>query len=125
MAHPSRFGDGEARIKAMHDANYPHGVVVDPTPITAGEEVTVFYNGSLGKEGRGQVYLHYGYGGHNKWRNVSDIRMEKTGWGWVSSIRMPEHEGRFNLCFRDGTQNWDNNQGTNWSFEIHNGSQRY
>lgn len=125
MAHPTRFGDGEARLKAMHKADYPGGVVVDPTPITAGDETTVFYNGLLGKEGQGQVYLHYGYGPHKNWRNVSDIRMEKTGWGWVGAVRMPEHEGRFNFCFKDSAHNWDNNNGTNWSFEIHNGSQRF
>ncbi len=125
MAYPSRFGDGEARLKAMHKAEYPGGVVVDPTPITANEEVTVFYNGLLGKESRGQVYLHYGFGGHNRWQNTKEMRMQKTGWGWVSSIKMPEDEGRFNFCFRDSVDNWDNNNGTNWSFEIHNGSISY
>ena len=124
MANPTRFGTGEGKLKAMHEADYPGGVVVDPTPITAGEEITVLYNGLLGNESSGQVYFHYGYGGYNRWRNVSDIRMEKTGWGWVSNITVPEHEGRFNFCFRDSVENWDNNNGTNWSFEIHNGSQR-
>lgn len=122
MANPSRFGDGEARLEKMHKADYPGGVVVDPTPITAGEEVTVFYNGLLGREGRGQVYLHYGYGRDDSWRNISDIRMEKTGWGWVSSLKIPEHEGRFHFCFKDSAGNWDNNSGANWSFEIHSGS---
>lgn len=124
MANPTRFGQGEAKLRAMHKADYPGGVVVDPTPITAGEEVTVFYNGLLGKES-GQVYLHYGFGSHNKWRAVQSIPMEKTGWGWVSDIEMPETEGRFNFCFKDGADHWDNNNGFNWSFEIHNGGQRY
>jgi hypothetical protein len=125
MANPTRFGKGEAKLKAMHEADYPGGVVVDPTPITAGEEVTVFYNGLLGKEGNGQVYLHYGYGPYNKWKNTSIVNMEKSGWGWVSNVDMPEHEGRFNFCFKDGADHWDNNNGVNWSFEIHNGSKRY
>lgn len=125
MANPTRFGSGEMKLKAMHRADFPGGVVVDPTPITAGEEVTVLYNGNLGKEGRGQVYLHYGYGRHNQWQSVSDVRMEKTGWGWVSSVRMPDIEEGFNFCFRDDANNWDNNSGTNWIFEIHDGSRRY
>jgi hypothetical protein len=25
----------------------------------------------------------------------------------------------FNVCFRDSAHNWDNNYGSNWSFEIH------
>lgn len=125
MANRSRFGDNEARLKAMHEAGYPDGVVVDPVPITAGEEITVFYNGLLGKEGQGQVYLHYGFGKHDNWRNVSDNKMEKTGWGWVTSVVMPDHEARFNLCFKDGADHWDNNSNVNWSFQVHNGSNRH
>lgn len=125
MAYPSRFGEAEGKLKAMHKAGYPGGVVVDPVPITAGEEVTILYNGLLGTEGKGQVYLRYGFGEHGKWRNVLETRMKKTGWGWVTSTRMPENEDRFNFCFRDSSQNWDNNNGINWSFEVHNGSPNY
>ncbi|MCG9967801.1 carbohydrate-binding protein [Pelotomaculum terephthalicicum JT] len=125
MANPTRFGEGEARLKAMSEADYPGGVVVDPTPITAGQEVTVFYNGLLGKEGNGQVYLHYGYGRDKDWREVHDMRMEHTGWGWVSDITVQNFEGRLNFCFKDSANNWDNNNGANWSFQIHDGSQRY
>lgn len=124
MANRSRFGDNEARLKAMHEAGYPGGVVVDPVPITAGEEVTVFYNGILGPEGQGQVYLHYGFGNHDNWNYVRDVKMEKTGWGWVTSVVMPEQEARFNLCFKDGADHWDNNNSVNWSFQVHNGSNR-
>jgi len=125
VANPSRFGDGETRLKAMHEADYPGGVVVDPTPITAGQEVTIFYNGLLGREGNGQVYLHYGYGSKDKWRDITDVRMERTGWGWVSSVTVPDFEDRFHFCFRDSASNWDNNNGANWNFQIHNGSQHY
>jgi len=122
LANRSRFGDSENKLKAMHEADYPGGVVVDPLPITAGEEVTVFYNGILGREGQGQVYLHYGFGENDQWRDVQDRRMEKTGWGWVTSVVMPRQEGIFNICFKDGANNWDNNNNLNWSFRIHNGS---
>ncbi len=125
MTNPTRFGRGEKKLKAMKEADYPGGVVVDPTPITAGEEVTVFYDGLLGKEGRGQVYLHYGFGPFNSWQNVSSVNMDKTGWGWVSNIEMPGREERFNFCFKDSSDNWDNNNGTNWSFAIHNGKRRH
>lgn len=125
MANPSRFGDGQTRLKAMRDANYPGGVVVDPTPITAGQEVTVFYNGLLGPEGQGQVYLHVGYGSEKNWHDVKDIRMERTGWGWVSDVTVPDFEDRFHFCFKDVGNNWDNNNGANWSFQVHDGSARY
>lgn len=125
VANPSRFGDGETRLKAMSEANYPGGVVVDPTPITAGQEVTVFYNGLLGQEGKGKVYLRYGYGSAADWHDVGDIRMDRTGWGWVSDVTVPNFEERFNFCFKDSADNWDNNNGTNWSFQVHDGSQSY
>ena len=120
MAHPSNFGGWPGRLKAMHDADYPGGVVVDPTPITAGDEITVLYTGLLAKSGADQVYLHVGFGDGRNWRNVSDLKMSRTGWGWVKTIEMPA-ESRFNFCFRDSANNWDNNNGLNWSYEIHNG----
>lgn len=125
MSNPTRFGGEEERLKAMHEANYPGGVVVDPTPITAGQEVTVFYNGLLEQEGAGQVYLHYGFGQQEKsWLNVHDIRMERTGWGWVSEVTVPNTSSRFSFCFRDALNNWDNNNGANWSYQIHDGDRR-
>jgi len=120
VAHPSNFGDWQGRLGAMHDADYPGGVVVDPTPITAGEEITVLYDGLLAKSGADQVYLHVGYGPGQEWKSVADLKMSRTGWGWVKTIEIPFEE-RFNFCFRDSTNNWDNNSGTNWSFVIHNG----
>ena len=120
MAHPSIFGEHQARLRAMYEADYPQGVVVDPTPITAGEEITVLYYGLLARSGAEQVYLHAGYGESRDWRNVSDMKMSRTGWGWVKTLEIPD-DSRFNFCFRDNGNNWDNNNGLNWSFEIHNG----
>jgi len=114
----------ETRLEKMHQAKYPGGVVVDPLPVTAGEEVTIFYNGLLGGAEEKQVYLHYGHGRDDSWENISDTRMEKTGYGWVSSFRLPVYEERFNFCFKDSEGKWDNNNGINWSFEIH-GSKGY
>ncbi|AGL01866.1 carbohydrate-binding protein [Desulfoscipio gibsoniae] len=120
MANPTNFGSGEYKLKAMHEARYPGGVVVDPTPITSGEEITVLYDGLLAASGATQIYLHVGYGDARDWRNIKAHRMSKTGWGWVKTLEMPD-DSRFNFCFHDGYGNWDNNNGLNWSFEIHNG----
>ncbi|MTI80112.1 MAG: carbohydrate-binding protein [Firmicutes bacterium] len=124
MATRTNFGghdQGAYRLKDMHDAEYPGGVVVDPTPITAGEEIVVFYNGLLAQSGADSVYLHCGYGDSTDWHGVQDLRMAKTGFGYVKTLRMPEVDSRFNFCFHDPANNWDNNTGYNWSFEIHNG----
>ena len=120
MVNPTNFGTGEYKLKAMHDASYPGGVVVDPTPITTGEEITILYDGLLDASGATQLFLHVGYGNAREWRGVNTLRMSRTGWGWVKTLEIPE-EDRFNFCFHDGYGNWDNNNGINWSFEIHNG----
>ncbi len=122
LHHETNFGE-EGRLKEMHKYQFPDGVVVDPTPITAGEEITILYNGLLSQNGADQVYLHTGYGKAGQWRNVSDMRMSRTGWGWVKTLEMPD-DARFNFCFKDSADNWDNNNGVNWSFEIHNGNRR-
>ncbi|AEF94569.1 carbohydrate-binding family 25 protein [Desulfotomaculum nigrificans CO-1-SRB] len=124
MANRTNFGEqsiGAYRLKEMHDAQYPGGVVVDPTPITAGEEVVVFYNGLLAQSGADEVYVHCGFGDNDQWKSVQDLRMAKTGWGWVKSMTMPDTPTRFNFCFHDSAQNWDNNNGHNWSFQVHDG----
>lgn len=123
MTHPYGADESASKLRAMHDADYPSGVVVDPVPITAGEEITVLYNGLLSKSGADQVYLHVGYGDARGWTNIGSYRMSRTGWGWVKTLEMPD-DTRFNFCFKDSANNWDNNNGINWSFEIHNGTRR-
>lgn len=109
----------EGKLERMHNEQY-HGVSVDPVPITAGEEVTVLYDGLLAKSGADRVWLHVGYGPADNWQNVTEYPMEKTGWGFVKKLRV-EDASRFNFCFRDSANNWDNNNGLNWSYEIHRG----
>ncbi|MGI6611546.1 MAG: carbohydrate binding domain-containing protein [Limnochordia bacterium] len=96
------------------------GVLVTPTPITAGEEVQVWYAGSLAKSGVRHVFLHTGVG-PGAWQKVRDIPMtESSPAVWTCSIRAASG-GRLELCFHDGAGNWDNNSGMNWSYTIHAG----
>lgn len=108
------------KLKEMLEADYPQGVVVSPTPITAGEEITILYHGPLAEDRNKQIFLHVGYGKARSWYNIQDYKMSKTGWGWVKTLEMSD-DSRLNFCFRDSQDNWDNNSGMNWSFEIHNG----
>ncbi|TDX45277.1 carbohydrate-binding protein [Orenia marismortui] len=96
-------------------------VVVTPTPITAGEKVTVEYNGLLNQSGANKVYLHAGVGFKDNWRDITDIEMQpKNDGNWTAQLRVNTTD-RFNFCFKDCADNWDNNHGNNWSFEVHNG----
>ncbi|KKM09598.1 carbohydrate-binding protein [Clostridiales bacterium PH28_bin88] len=110
------------KLLTMREADYPGGVAVDPVPITQGDEVTVLYYGLLDKSGADQVWMHTGLGDAHNWRDVYDHRMEWTERGWVKVL--PVHDdSRFNFCFKDSANNWDNNNGLNWSYEIHRGGQ--
>lgn len=125
MANRTNFGEptmGAYRLKEMHDAQFPGGVVVDPTPITAGQEVVVFYNGLLANSGAQEVYLHCGFGRDDNWHAIHDSRMAKTGFGFVKAVTMPDTHTQFNFCFHDNAMNWDNNAGKDWSFQVHNGT---
>lgn len=96
------------------------GVNVYPTPITAGEDINIIYEGLLSNSGADQVFMHMGYGAHNKWNKVQDLKMFHTGRGWEQTLSIDE-TSRLNFCFKDSANNWDNNSGHNWSFEIHDG----
>jgi len=119
MKH-TNFRDSDHRLKEMAESQLQGGVTVDPTPITAGQEVTILYNGLLAKSGAQQIYLHVGYGSNDNWQMVTDYPMYFTGNGWEKTITVAEGT-RLNFCFKDSANNWDNNNGNNWSFIVHNG----
>lgn len=96
------------------------GIFLDPVPITKGEELKIKYKGLLITSGAGKVYLHGGYG-HEAWDKIFDVPMKKTrDGGWSATIQV-EEPSSINFCFRDDAENWDNNQGRNWSYQVHEG----
>lgn len=106
---------------AAPEANEEFGIEVEPTPITAGDTVTVKYNGLLAKNGARQIYLHAGYGDNQAWEEVRDVPMRKVGANtWMAELPVGTNT-RLNFCFRDDADHWDNNNGLNWSYEVHNG----
>lgn len=104
----------------MARAEIQGGVICTPVPITAGGSVHIIYNGLLAESGAEQVYLHTGFGSSYHWTMVDEHMMTRNKWGWETVVPMKGDE-RFNFCFRDNANNWDNNNGLNWSYEIHNG----
>lgn len=106
-------------MERYDDANFPGGVVVDPTPVTGGQETAIFYEGKLADTD--QIYLHIGFGPYDNWQDIQELRMSKTAYGWVKTMEAPMHWERMNFCFRDSHHNWDTNNGLNWSWIIHKG----
>ena len=95
------------------------GVEITPIPVTEGESVTIKYDGLLARSGADKVYTHLGYGSSDQWKDVQDIPMMNTKSGWTCEA--VAQEKRLNFCFHDAANNWDNNNGYNWSVTVHNG----
>ena len=83
--------------------------------IIEGATVKISYVGYLFQNGSEEVFLHYGFG--INWDNVSEIKMEKTELGFQCEIDIKEYES-LNLCFRNSNNEWDNNNGENYIFNI-------
>ncbi len=100
------------------------GVYVSPTPIAAGDHISIKYTGMLAKAGAGWLTLRMGYG-HNEWSGICDIPMSKVEDGaFEARVEIPvEQCSRLQFCFADDAGNWDNNSGRNWSYEIHCGEE--
>ncbi|HHW49686.1 MAG TPA: carbohydrate-binding protein [Clostridiaceae bacterium] len=92
-----------------------NGVSISPVIPTVGEKVKIKYDGLLSKCGATHVYAHVGYG--SNWDNVYDYQMTKTGTGFEVSIPVSK-PGTLNVCFKDCANNWDNNSGKNYSFNV-------
>lgn len=82
-------------------------------------KVKISYTGSLFQNGYEKVYAHYGFG--IDWKDLNEVEMKKTELGFQTEVEMNESDS-FNLCFKavgeDGTEEWDNNNGQNYTFQI-------
>lgn len=77
--------------------------------------VKISYTGKFFQENCEEVFIHYGFG--LNWENVNEIKMEKTELGFQAEISLGEGE-TFNFCFKNGNGEWDNNDNTNYIFDI-------
>ena len=77
--------------------------------------VKISYTGVFFQQGCEKVFIHYGFG--NEWNNLSEVEMNKTELGFQAEIELTNTES-LNLCFKNQDNNWDNNMGANYSFEI-------
>ncbi len=77
--------------------------------------VKISYTGKFFQEASENVFIHYGFG-HN-WDNVNEIEMEKTDLGFQAELQLGEGES-FNFVFRNSNDEWDNNDGQNYIFDL-------
>lgn len=77
--------------------------------------VKISYTGKFFQENAEEVYIHYGFG--INWDNLNEVKMEKTELGFQAEIFLGEGDS-FNFCFRNGNDEWDNNDGQNYTFNL-------
>lgn len=103
-------------FKANSNEYLANGVIITPTNPHTGEAVKISYNGLLPKGGASNVSAHVGFG--FEWQNTHDIQMTRTPAGFETTLTAANHN---TLCvaFKDSANNWDNNSGLNYNFNIH------
>ena len=77
--------------------------------------VKISYTGEFFQDGSEEVFIHYGFG--LNWDNLNEIKMEKTELGFQAEIYLEEGD-TFNFCLRNSNDEWDNNDGQNYIFEL-------
>ena len=87
-------------------------VQVIPAP-TASKDVTVYYNGSLASSSSSMI-LHWGY---NSFTSPTDgIMTKQTDGQWVATISLPSGSYMLNMCFKNNSSTWDNNDSSNYNY---------
>lgn len=77
--------------------------------------VKISYTGTLFEQGSENVFIHYGF--DNDWKELNEIEMTKTDLGFQAEVEIGEYD-TFNFCFRNENNIWDNNNSTNYIFNI-------
>ena len=77
--------------------------------------VKISYTGKLFQNGSDEVFIHYGFG--DNWENIADFPMNKTELGFQFELQLNNCD-KLNLCFRNSNNEWDNNEGQNYTFNV-------
>ena len=88
-----------------------NGITISPTKFSAGDKIKITYTGMLSQNGATEVFAHIGWG--NSWNNISDIKMSKTKSGFTATL--VASDSHLNVCFKDMCENWDNNNGNDYT----------
>ena len=77
--------------------------------------VKISYTGKLYQDNSNNVFIHYGFG--NDWEQLTEKEMTKTELGYQAEISIISAD-TLNLCFRTDDDKWDNNNTSNYTFDI-------
>lgn len=90
-------------------------IAIELPKVGENEKTTVRYNGLLTNKGAEKVYLHYGF---DNWTNTNTVPMSKSSRGSYTTEIKVKGKDSLEFCFKDNANNWDNNNGSNWSVDI-------
>lgn len=83
--------------------------------LTANSTVKISYTGKFFQDGSTNVFIRYGFG--NEWENQVETEMVKTELGFQIEVELQDKE-TFNFCIKNEKDEWDNNNGNNYIFDI-------
>ena len=83
--------------------------------LTANSTVKISYTGKFFCDGSKEVFIRYGFG--NSWENQTETEMQKTELGFQIEINLIDKD-TFNFCIKNENDEWDNNDGKNYIFNI-------
>ena len=78
--------------------------------------VKISYTGKFFQNNSEKVFIHYGFG--SNWDGLKDVEMKKTELGFQAEIRLGKAKEDLQMCFKNNENQWDNNEGKNYQFEI-------
>ena len=81
--------------------------------------VKVSYTGKFYQGDNDKVFIHYGYG--KNWDNIQEVEMKKTDLGYQTELNLAGND-TINFCFKNQNNEWDNNFGENYIFNIEKSS---
>ncbi|WP_010250562.1 carbohydrate-binding protein [Acetivibrio cellulolyticus] len=99
----------------MYNNYIQNGVIIAPNVLAEGDKATVKYKGLLYNSGADAVYMRMGFG--SGWTNETNVKMARTQEGFEAEIPVTSTD-KLNLAFKDSASNWDNNSGSNYSFNV-------
>lgn len=83
--------------------------------LTPNSTVKISYTGKLFQNNSEEVYMHLGFG--DNWDNLQDLKMEKTDLGFQTEFNLIDSDS-LNFCFKNSSEEWDNNDNQNYRFPI-------
>ncbi|AEY66740.1 carbohydrate-binding protein [Clostridium sp. BNL1100] len=100
----------------MAQKNYEdNGVFLSKKTLYSGDKVILKYNGLLCQAGAENIYVHVGFG--ESWENKYFVSMTNENDTFIAEIDIKDGK-TCGMCFKDAADNWDNNSGENYVFNI-------